>query len=587
QWDKDSCSDAGFLKIDLLGLGMLSAVERCVDTIARTRGERIDLSRIPYDDPATYDAIQKAETTGVFQIESRAQMASLVRTRPETLDDITVQVAIVRPGPIQGGAVNPYIERRQRLRADPGYEVPYEHPSLEPVLRDTLGTIIFQDQVIEVAQAFAGFSPGKAEGLRRAMSRRRSEAAMEAYHREFVAGAVARHGVDDARAEQVWDMVKGFSGFGFPKAHGAAFGLLAYQSTWLRVHYGPELLCSLLNEQPMGFYPPDALVHEVQRRGFQVLPVDVNASAAECTVEVDGGNVDGPAQRVRIGLGYVNGVRAEEIAAIVEARERAGPFRSSADLAARAGSARASLERLAWAGACDGLGRGGRRTALWQLGVAAWRPEAGRRVRGGRQLALPLGPADTPELPALSAWERMLADYEGTGMTLAEHPLALLRPSLPAGAATSIDLATLPHGSRVQVAGLVVARQRPGTAKGIVFMLLEDEGGTINLIVPPQVYERHRLTVRTEPLVQAAGRLERHPAAGGAINVLVDTLSPLSAPDLKLAEVKDFSPLDERQRQRIAAVEAAEEEVAAAAGAGGDFRAVAPPAMSFASGRRR
>ncbi|HEV7461366.1 MAG TPA: DNA polymerase III subunit alpha, partial [Solirubrobacteraceae bacterium] len=309
QWDKDSCGDAGFLKIDLLGLGMLSAVERSVELIAQTRGERVDLSRIPYDDPATYEAIQNAETTGVFQIESRAQMQSLYRTRPQNLDDLTIQVAIVRPGPIQGGAVNPYIKRLQRLREEPDYEVPYDHPSLEPVLRDTLGTIIFQDQVIEVAQAFAGFSPGKAEGLRRAMSRRRSEAAMEANHREFVAGAVARHGVDDARAEQVWDMVKGFSGFGFPKAHGAAFGLLAYQSTWLRVHYGPELLCSLLNEQPMGFYPPDALVHEVQRRGFQVLPVDVNASAAECTVEVDGGNGDGPAQRVRIGLGYVNGVR--------------------------------------------------------------------------------------------------------------------------------------------------------------------------------------------------------------------------------------------------------------------------------------
>jgi error-prone DNA polymerase len=443
--------------------------------------------------------------------------------------------------------------------------------------------------VIEVAQAFAGFSPGQAEGLRRAMSRRRSEAAIEAYHRDFVTGAVARHGIDDARAEQVWDMVKGFSGFGFPKAHGAAFGLLAYQSTWLRVHYGPELLCSLLNEQPMGFYPPDALVHEVQRRGIDVLAADVNASAAECTVEpAVAGSGDGH-PRVRIGLGYVSGVHAEEIGAIVEARERAGPFRSAADLAARAGTARASLEGLAWAGACDGLGRGGRRAALWRLGVAAWRPEAGRRVRGGRQLALPLGAPGAPELPELSAWERMLADYEGTGMTLAEHPLALLRPSLPAGAATSTDLATLPHGSRVQVAGLVVARQRPSTAKGIVFMLLEDEGGTINLIVPPQVYERHRLTVRTEPLVAATGRLERHPAAGGAINVLVDSLEAIAAPDLSLAEVKDFSPLDELERARIAAAEAdtGEGKVAAAGGAAGDFRAVAPPAMSFASGRRR
>ena len=290
-WDKDSCSDAGFLKIDLLGLGMLSSVERCVELIAARRDERIDLSRIPYDDPATFKAIQEAETTGVFQIESRAQMGSLRRTRPENLDDLTIQVAIVRPGPIQGGAVNPYIERRQRLRVEPDYEVPYDHHSLEPVLRDTLGTIIFQDQVIEVSMAFSGFSPGEAEGLRRAMSRKRSAEAIEVHHRGFVEGAMAKWpDVDEALAERVWSMVVGFSGFGFPKAHGAAFGLLAYQSTWLRVHYGPEFLCSLLDEQPMGFYPPDALIHEAQRRGIEILPPDVNASAVGCTV------VDVPAE---------------------------------------------------------------------------------------------------------------------------------------------------------------------------------------------------------------------------------------------------------------------------------------------------
>ena len=282
---------------------MLSAVERCVEQIAETRNERIDLSRIPYDDPATYDCIQSAETTGVFQIESRAQMQSLRRTRPETLKDLTIQVAIVRPGPIQGGAVNPYIERRQRLRVDPDFQIPYEHPSLESVLHETLGTIIFQDQVLEVAIAFAGFSTGEAEGLRRAMSRKRSQAAIEAHHRRFVAGAKRLHDVDDETAERVFSMIQGFSGFGFPKAHGAAFGLLAYQSTWLRVHYGPEFLCSLLNEQPMGFYPPDALVHEAQRRGIAVLAPDVNESDVECRMT---------AGEVRIGLGYVRGVRGEE-----------------------------------------------------------------------------------------------------------------------------------------------------------------------------------------------------------------------------------------------------------------------------------
>src|SRR5215218_9166472 len=310
QWEKESCADAGFLKIDLLGLGMLSAVERCVDEIARVRGERIDLSRIDYADQEVYSRIQEAETMGVFQIESRAQMQMLHRTRPASLDDLTVQVALVRPGPIQGGAVHPYIDRRKALRADPSYEIPYEHPSLEPVLKDTLGAIVFQDQVLEVAIALAGFSVGEAEGLRRAMSRKRSQAAMERYRERFIDGAI-RRGVSREVAERVFGQIEGFSGFGFPKAHSAAFGLLAYQSTWLRVHYGPELLCALLNEQPMGFYPPDALVHEAQRRGIEVLPPCVVRSGAECVVE------DGA---VRIGLGYVTGVKEAEVRAMAAER---------------------------------------------------------------------------------------------------------------------------------------------------------------------------------------------------------------------------------------------------------------------------
>jgi error-prone DNA polymerase len=328
QWDKDSCADAGFLKIDLLGLGMLSAVERAVDEIARVRGESIDLSRIPLDDPEVYAAIQRADTTGVFQIESRAQMQMLTRTLPKSIEDLTVQVALVRPGPIQGGAVHPYLERREALRRDPGFQVPYAHPSLEPILADTLGTIVFQEQVIQVAMALAGFSPGQAEGLRRAMSRKRSEEAILAYRDAFVDGAV-RKGVSLDVAEQVFEQVRGFSGFGFPKAHAAAFGLLAYQSTWLRVHYMPELLCSLLNEQPMGFYPSDSLVHEAQRKGIQVLGPDVNLSFLECAVE--------PSLAVRVGLGYVNGVRDDEAAALVAERERGGAYRDLADLAARSG----------------------------------------------------------------------------------------------------------------------------------------------------------------------------------------------------------------------------------------------------------
>jgi error-prone DNA polymerase len=583
QWDKDSCADAGFLKIDLLGLGMLSAVERCVESIARTRGERVDLSRIPFDDAETYTAIQEAETMGVFQIESRAQMQSLYRTRPQSLDDLTIQVAIVRPGPILGGAVNPYIARLQAMREDPDYVVPYEHPSLEPVLRDTLGTIIFQDQVIECAMAFAGFSPGESEGLRRAMSRKRSAAAIEGYHQRFVEGARRTHGVDEETAERVYSMIVGFSGFGFPKAHGAAFGLLAYQSTWLRVHYGPEFLCALLNEQPMGFYAPDTLAHEAQRRGIALLAPDVNASAAECAVASDGS--------VRIGLGYVSGVRADEVAALVAAREEGGPFRSLADLASRAGAGRPSLEKLAWAGACDALAGveqaadgadRARRAALWQLGVAA----PGEPVRDGTQLALPLETPPPPELRELAPWESMIADYASTGLTLGRHPMALLRGQLPEGAASCRDLAVMRHESPVTIGGLVVARQRPGTAKGIVFLLLEDEFGTINLIVPPDVYERHRLTVRTEPLILAHGRLEKLPMAGGAINVFVKRLEPLVTPDADVAGVVELA----ERRVAAAAAEAPADRTAAGADPSAilaDFRGVAPPVQSFAAGRRR
>jgi error-prone DNA polymerase len=601
QWDKDSCVDAGFLKIDLLGLGMLSAVERCVELIARTRGERVDLSRIPHDDGPTYDAIQKAQTIGVFQIESRAQIQSLLRTRPENLKDIAIQVAIVRPGPIQGGAVNPYIQRRQALRVDPDFQIPYEHPSLEPALRETLGAIIFQDQVLEVAAAFAGFRPGEAEDLRRAMSRKRSQAAVESHHSRFVEGAQRLHGVDEETAERVFAKVKGFSGFGFPKSHAAAFGLLAYQSTWLRVHYGPEFLCALMNEQPMGFYPPDALVHEAQRRGIEVLAPDVNASGAECDLDAQG--------RVRVGLGYIRGLRRDWVDALVCERERGGAFRTLSDLSSRAGPAGPALELLAWAGACDSLvdpaaavdqtaavdaasvtgaaaATSPRRLALWRLGMVP----AGRNVPGGVQLTLPLDLPQAPALAPLSGWEEVLADYGMTGLTAKAHPMELIRRRLPSGSVDSRELSRMSHGRRVRVGGMVVARQRPGTAGGVVFVLLEDEFGVINLIVPPKVYERHRLVVRSEPLLLAQGKLERYAQGGGAINVLVDTIAAIAAPGAIFADIQDFSPRDDE----ILAENAGQSSGVSDPGErssgtldAGDFRAVAPPVMSFAAGRRR
>ncbi|TML98891.1 MAG: error-prone DNA polymerase, partial [Actinobacteria bacterium] len=513
QWDKDSCADAGFLKIDLLGLGMLSAVEECVELIAVESGKPVDLSRIPLDDPDVYDDIQRADTVGVFQIESRAQMQSLLRTRPENLDDLTVQVALVRPGPIQGKAVHPYIEHRQRLREDPSFVPPVDHPLLAEPLADTLGVVVFQDQVLEVAMALAGFSVGEAEGLRRAMSRKRSEEAIEAYRTRFIAGAREK-AVDPELADRVYDKLAGFSGFGFPKSHAAAFGLLAYQSTWLRHHHPREFLAALLNAQPMGFYPPASLVRDAQRRGVEVRPVDVNRSAAECALEDDA---------VRIGLDYVQSLGGPGAKAVVEERERRGPFKGVRELAERVELDRDRLEALVASGACDEFGE--RRRLLWELGLA-FRPASVPGSGGeARQLTLSLDPtAATPELPEQTPWERMLADYRLTSLSVGTHPLALLRLRLPEEVVSSRDLGGQPHGRRIAVAGLAVARQRPSTANGVVFMLLEDEFGQVNLIVPPPVYQRFRPLVRSEPLVLARGRFER---VGRNQNVLVDDFESL------------------------------------------------------------
>jgi error-prone DNA polymerase len=523
QWDKDSCSDAGFLKIDLLGLGMLSAVEDCVDRIARARGETVDLSRIPLEDQAVYAEIQAADTVGDFQIESRAQMQSLLRTQPENLDDLTVQVALVRPGPIQGKAVHPYIERRQKLREDPSYEVPHDHPLLAEPLRETLGVVVFQDQVLEVAIALAGFSVGEAEGLRRAMSRKRSEEAIEAFRGRFVEGAVAK-GVDPKLADAVYDKLVGFSGFGFPKSHAAAFGLLAYQSAWLRHHHPAEFLCALLNAQPMGFYPPASLVRDAQRRGVEVRPPDVNLSRAKCSIEGDA---------VRIGLEYVTSVGAEDARALAEA----SPFESVVDLAQRTAIGQGGLESLIASGACDSLGTS-RRALLWELGLVPRSQSVPGSGGEERQLALPLDPtAATPELRKPTEWEQMLANYRQTSLSVDVHPMQLLRPHMPADVLSSHDLCLAPDRSRVAVAGMAVARQRPATANGVVFMLLEDEFGQVNLIVPPQIYERHRAIVRGEPLILARGVFERVERNQNVLVHELETLAPLArklsgAPDL-------------------------------------------------------
>jgi error-prone DNA polymerase len=542
QWDKDSCADAGFLKIDLLGLGMLSAVEECVDLIARTAVEPVDLSRIGFDDPEVFAEIQDADTVGVFQIESRAQMQSLVRTRPESLEDLTVQVALVRPGPIVGDAVNPYISRRQAIRRDPAFEVPYDHPLLEEPLRDTLGVIVFQDQVLEVAIAMAGFSTGDAESLRRAMSRRRSRDALEAQWQRFRAGAVG-NGVAEEVARLVFDRVVGFSAFGFPKSHAAAFAILAYQSAWLHRHHPAEFLCALLNAQPMGFYPPATLLRDGERRGVTMLGPDVNSSLAGCTVE------QGPS--VRIGLGYVKGVGkgAEDL---VAERQAHGAFADAGDLVRRSPVGRDQLAQLVRAGALDCFGVD-RRGLLWEIRLHR-APEQG-------QLALALDASPTPRLPAMSSWERMVADHETMNLTTGPHPMALLRPSLAPSLRTTADLHTDPTGSTVTFAGIMVARQRPSTAKGIVFLLLEDEHGMVNVIVWPQVYERDRIVVRAEPLVEVTGRLERR---DGTLNVIAERVAPLARPGRPAIGPRE-QPADGDLQ---------------------DLRAAAPHANSFGRGRR-
>jgi error-prone DNA polymerase len=521
QWDKDSCDDARFIKIDFLALGMLSLVEECVELVAVREGQPPDLSRIDFEDPAVYDRICRGDTVGVFQIESRAQIQMVRRTRPTNLEDLAVEVAIVRPGPIVGGAVNPYVRRREdqrraRARGHP-YEPPVAHPLLREALAETLGVILYQDQVLQVCQALAGFTAGQAEALRRAMSRRRSRELMGEFWEEFKAGAAAR-GVPEATAEHVFTQVIAFSEFGFPKSHAAAFGLLAYQSAWLRHYHPAEYYCALFNNQPMGFYSLDALGRDAQRNGIEIRLPDVNVSDVWCTVGE---------RWVRVGLGFLRDWSEETATAAVVERERHGPFTSIGDFVRRAPPRlkRSAIEHLVWVGGCDGFGLT-RRELLWQVGL--WlAPEAtrGADARGRRQLELALNhPHEGLRFDGLEADERLLAEYAVLGFAASGHPLSLLHAALPPGVIASDALPRREHGAAVQIAGLVVARQRPETAKGFVFVLLEDEAGMVNVIVRPDVYERFRVAIRGEPLLWVRGTLAKD---DGTLNVLAEAVHGL------------------------------------------------------------
>jgi len=534
QWDKDSCDDAKFVKIDFLALGMLSLVEECLELIAAGGKPPVDLSRIDFNDPAVYDMICAGDTIGVFQIESRAQIQMLPRTRPRTLDDLVVQVAIVRPGPIVGGAVKPYVEHRQVQRTSfLPIEPHYDHPCLEPVLRETHGVILFQEQVLQVAMALAGFSAGQADMLRRSMSRKRSREAMLRLWSDFREGAL-RNGVPLEVAKAVFKKLLGFASYGFPKAHAAAFAILAYQSCWLKYYYPAEFTCALLNNQPMGFYPPHVLINDAKRHGLRVLPPDINLSGLRCSVE---GNT------IRIGLGYISGLGEQSGTQIILEREANGPYRSLADFVRRVPLPAEAIERMISVGAFDRFGLG-RREALWQLGLFIPARRFGTRKTNvsGRQLPLALPVAqDGVELRPMGAWEQVAADYEILGLSPRYHPLGLLRHCLPADLVTTADLTELPDDTLVRIAGLVVCRQRPATAKGITFLLLEDERGLVNVIIYPSLYESRRLVVRGEPFIIVEGTLQKRDET---INIIARAVSPLETDQQELTPPEAAIPQD-------------------------------------------
>ena len=518
QWDKDSCDDAGFIKIDFLALGMLSLVEEAVDLIAE-RGKKLDLSRIDLKDPEIYRRIQEGDTVGLFQVESRAQIQMLRRTLPSNIKELAVQVAIVRPGPIVGGAVNPYVRRREAQRSNPGFQIPYDHPLLETALEETLGIIIYQDQVLQVCRDLAGFTDGQAESLRRAMSRKRSKEAMRSHWEAFLEGARAR-GVDEDTAKEVFRQVVGFSEFGFPKSHAAAFALLAYQSAWLRHYFATEYYVALFNNQPMGFYSLDALGRDARRNGIRIRLPNVNQSQVTCTAEE---------KDLRVGLGFVRGWGADIATQVVVERERNGPYYALVDFLRRTPAAlkRPAVENLIWVGGLDDIGLT-RRELLWQTALWLGPDEERTRAQGRSddpQFSIALDDSDADRsFRELDDRNRIVAEYRMLRFSTELHPLSLVRDRLPPSTLSSNRLPDLSEGSTVTIAGIVIARQRPQTAKGYVFVLMEDEYGHINVIVKPRVYDQYRASVRMEPFLVVQGKLRKD---GATLNVIAEDVQAL------------------------------------------------------------
>jgi error-prone DNA polymerase len=496
QWDKEDCADMGIIKVDLLGLGMMAVLKDCIELIPAHYGEKIDLAQLPEDD-GVYRTLQKADTVGMFQVESRAQMASLPRNHPDRFYDLVVQVAIIRPGPIVGQMMHPYMRRRQGRE-----EITYPHPSLEPVLKRTLGVPLFQEQLLRIAMTVANFSGAEADELRRAVGMRRSWERMKNLEGKLRVG-MAANGIDSATQDRIVQHISSFALYGFPESHAASFALIAYASAYLKVKYLAAFTCAILNNQPMGFYSPAVLVKDAQRHGLRVKPIDVQMSDWPCTIEHEGDEV----LSLRLGLGYAKGLTQKSAEALVVSRRADGDFRSAEDLALRIPSLnRRELTRLAQIGALNHLdGIDHRRDALWQV-------ERAGKLEGPlfRQDSESLREdSDALPLEQMNVEERLVADYAGTGLTVGKHPMYYRRAELRrSNILSAAELQTRRDGEFVRAAGCIIARQRPGTAKGFIFISMEDETGIANVIVTPDLYERDRLVVSRSKFLLVEGPLQ-------------------------------------------------------------------------------
>ncbi len=493
QWDKEDCADMGLIKVDLLGLGMMAVLKDCVELIPRYYGKQVDIAQIPHDDPKVYESLRRADTIGLFQVESRAQMASLPRNNPDKFYDLVVQVAIIRPGPIVGQMMNPYMERRQGRQ-----EIEYPHPLLEPVLRRTLGVPLFQEQLLRIAMVIANFTGGEAEELRRALGSRRSADKMKALEIKLRAGMDA-NGVEHKAQEEIILAISSFALYGFPESHAASFALISYASAWLKFHYLPVFTAAILNNQPMGFYSAAVLVKDAQRHGLRIKPVDVLRSDWNCILEREPDS----SWSLRLGLRYVRGLRAP-VAAEIERTRSLRPFGSIEELARRVPAlSQADLSMLAETGALNSLGeKVHRRDALWQV-------ERAVRQAGPLLVELDRDEEEGSPLQPMNPEERMVADYAGTGVTVGRHPMAHCRAQLGKLLVfRAADLKLVRHGVKLRIAGQVIARQRPGTAHGFIFLSLEDETGIANAIIDPDLYEANRSLVTYAKFLLIDGALQ-------------------------------------------------------------------------------